>query len=120
MVRKIYIIPLLGKGLWGPIYGNIALNADMNTIMEQNSATIRKPRDWALRFDRSFADQFIGKKIFDDQWKFISIKVVKGGVGICLQADQIHGVDAISGGTITCNGVTEMIENCLEELCWIF
>ena len=62
-----------------------------------------------------FEDQFPGKTIFDDQYNFKSIMVVKGGVGVLPPAEQIHGVDAISGGTITSNGVNDMIRDCLEN-----
>jgi Na+-transporting NADH:ubiquinone oxidoreductase subunit C len=62
-----------------------------------------------------FESQFMGKKIFDDKGNFTSIKVLKGASKV-LSADQlIHGVDAISGGTITSNGVSEMIESNLKN-----
>ena len=48
--------------------------------------------------------------IFDDAGTFVSVKVVKGGAD---PSDE-HGVDAITGGTITSNGVTSMLENTLE------
>ena len=48
--------------------------------------------------------------IFDDKGNFTSIRVLKGASKI-LPPDQLkHGVDAISGGTITSNGVSEMIK----------
>ncbi len=62
-----------------------------------------------------FQDQFPGKTIFDDGYNFKSIKVVKGGVVTLPQSEQIHGVDGISGGTITSNAVDEMIKDCLEN-----
>jgi RnfABCDGE-type electron transport complex G subunit len=62
-----------------------------------------------------FQHQFIGKKIFDDNGSFTSIRVVKGGVKILPEAQRIHGVDAISGGTITSNGVNDMLKNVLES-----
>ena len=65
--------------------------------------------------EREFANQFIGKMIFDDAGKFNSILVVKGGPATLPSAMEIHGVDAISGGTITSNGVGDMVKNCLEN-----
>jgi len=56
-----------------------------------------------------------GKEIFDDNGQFTSIAVVKGGVAKLPEADRIHGVDAISGGTITSNGVNDMLKNVLES-----
>ncbi|MDP4686716.1 MAG: FMN-binding protein, partial [Salibacteraceae bacterium] len=57
-----------------------------------------------------FQEPFVGEKIFDDNGEFVSIKVMKGGAP---EGDQ-HGVDAITGGTITSNGVTNMLKNTLE------
>ena len=55
--------------------------------------------------------QFKGKKIFDENGNFTSIKVLKGASKILTPEQLVHGVDAISGGTITSNGVSEMIQS---------
>jgi Na+-transporting NADH:ubiquinone oxidoreductase subunit C len=57
-----------------------------------------------------FQKPFVGKQIFDGD-EFTSIKVVKGGA----QENDMHGVDAISGGTITSDGVTEMLNERLSN-----
>ena len=112
--EKIYIIPLLGKGLWGPIYGNIALKADMNTIFGAEFGHDKEtPGLGAEISTRDFASQFENKTIFSETGDFVSITVKKGGVGTMPTNQQIHGVDAISGGTITCDAVTKMLENCI-------
>lgn len=113
---KLYIIPFHGVGLWGPIWGNMALNDDLNTIVGVTFGHKGEtPGLGAEIIADFFTKQFVGKKIFDDNNQFTSIKVVKGGV-IKLPEDQrIHGVDAISGGTITCNGVNDMIEDVLRS-----
>ena len=59
-----------------------------------------------------FRSQFQGKTIFSDG-KFVSVDVVKGGVANLAADLQKHSVDAISGGTITSQGVNNMIENVL-------
>jgi len=114
--ETIYVIPLLGTGLWGPIWGNIALKEDLNTVagvyFDHKGET---PGLGAEITTKAFRDQFIGKKIFDDQGNFTSIKVVKGGAKTLPPDMQIHGVDAISGGTITSNGVNDMLKNVLES-----
>ena len=51
-----------------------------------------------------FEDPFSGKSIFDGE-ELKSIKVIKGGTG----EDNMYGVDGISGGTITSDGVTDML-----------
>jgi len=112
--EKIFIIPLLGTGLWGPIYGNISLKADMNTIYGAEFGNDKEtPGLGAEISTRDFALQFLGKTIFNEQGQFVSITVKKGGVSTMPSAEQIHGVDAISGGTITSDAVTKMIENCI-------
>ncbi len=113
---KIYIIPLLGAGLWGPVWGNIALGEDFSRVLgvtfDHKSET---PGLGAEINTPSFQNQFNGKQILDDQGRFVSIQVVKGGVSNFPANVQKHKVDAISGGTITSNGVNDMIENVLES-----
>lgn len=111
--KTYYIIPLRGKGLWGPLYGNIAFDDDMNTIFGANFSHDKETPGLGSEIATSeFADQFEGKTIFDSDMNFVSVKVVKGGVANS-NINISHGVDAISGGTITSNGVTDMIEDCL-------
>jgi Na+-transporting NADH:ubiquinone oxidoreductase subunit C len=61
-----------------------------------------------------FTDQFPSKKIFDENGNFKSIVVVKGSVSNS-NINPAHGVDGISGGTITSNGVSAMINDGLEN-----
>lgn len=109
-----YIIPMLGKGLWGPIWGNIALKSDMNTVegvvFDHKGET---PGLGAEIATDAFKDQFIGKTIFNQNGEFVSITVQKGGIATLPPAMHDHAVDAISGGTITSHGVDKMIKGCL-------
>ena len=109
---KKIIIPLRGKGLWGPIWGYFALDDDYNTIygavFDHKGET---PGLGAEIATDDFQKQFIGKKLFDGD-KFVSITVYKGGKGSALKAgDTEHGVDAISGGTITSKGLEKMVKD---------
>lgn len=109
---KIYIFPMMGVGLWGPIWGNIALASDLNTIVGVTFGHKGEtPGLGAEITTKPFTDQFVGKQIFGPDGKFISVLVVKGGAKTLPQNMQIHAVDAISGGTITSNGVDEMLKN---------
>jgi Na+-transporting NADH:ubiquinone oxidoreductase subunit C len=104
--KLINIIPVRGKGLWGPIWGYIALEEDMNTIHGVSFGHKGEtPGLGAEISTEEFGNQFVGKKINDEAGKFVSVRVIKGGAA----PDDPHGVDAISGGTVTSNGVTEMI-----------
>lgn len=102
---KQYIIPLRGKGLWGPIWGFIALEEDLNTVYGAVFDHKGETPGLGAEINQSFFQEpFVGKTIFEDR-KFTSIKVVKGGA----KEGDSHGVDGISGGTITSDGVTDML-----------
>ncbi len=105
-----YILPLSGMGLWGPIWGYVALDSDGTTIYgaffdHQGEtpglgAEITKPE---------FTGQFDGKRMFKDG-QFLPVTVVKKGQ---LPAGNEDYVDGISGGTITSKGVGAMLDDCL-------
>ncbi len=104
-----YIIPVYGTGLWGPIWGYIALDDDASTIFGAFfnhegetpglGAEITKP---------TFSDQFQGKHIMVDS-KLLPVEVVKAGQKPSTGAEY---VDGISGGTITSKGVSAMLADC--------
>ncbi len=106
-----YIIPVRGKGLWGPIWGYVALNSDFNTIygtlFDHSKET---PGLGAEISEAWFQLYFKGKKIFNEKGDFVSVKVVKGGAA----KTDLHGVDAITGGTITSKGLEDMLYNNLK------
>lgn len=101
-----YILPMYGAGLWGPIWGYVSVEADMNTIF---GATFdhqgETPGLGAEISTEAFEKPFIGKTIFDAEGKFVSIVVAKSNE----TAPVEHKVDAISGGTITSKGLQKMI-----------
>jgi Na+-transporting NADH:ubiquinone oxidoreductase subunit C len=108
---KLYILPVHGTGLWGPIWGYVALKSDLNTIygttFEHKGET---PGLGAEINTPAFSKQFEGKQIFENG-KFVSILVVKGGA----DPTAVNQVDAISGGTITSKAVEAMLLNNLTE-----
>lgn len=107
-----YIVPLAGKGLWGPIWGYIAFDKDMNTVYGSTfDHKTETPGLGAEIKEGWFQAKFEGKQIFDNSGDFTSVEVVKGGSDV---AGDKHKVDGISGGTITSKGVGEMIERTLE------
>ncbi len=104
--KKYNIIYVRGKGLWDEIWGYITLSEDWNTISGQ--AFDHKGETPGLgaeiKDNKSWYGQYTGKKLYDENGKFVSVSAVKGGVKI-----PEHQVDAISGATITGNGVNEML-----------
>ncbi len=106
-----YILPLHGKGLWGPIWGYMALDADLNTVYGVVFSHKGETPGLGAEIDtRIFQQQFNGKQIFDAAGQFVSVKVLKEGA----PGEPIHSVDAISGGTITSNGLQDMLSDCLK------
>jgi Na+-transporting NADH:ubiquinone oxidoreductase subunit C len=101
-----YVLPLRGAGLWGPIWGYVSLNEDMNTIFGANfDHEGETPGLGAEISTTAFEEQFIGKKLFDNTGKLVSILVAKVGE----VAPEEHKVDGISGGTITSKGLENML-----------
>ena len=113
--QKKIIIPLLGKGLWGPIWGYIALEEDYNTIFGAVFAHKAETPGLGADIDKAwFQKPFKNKKLFNEKGEFVSITIHKGGKGSAkLAGDLNHGVDAISGGTITSKGLENMLKDCL-------
>lgn len=103
------VIPLYGNGLWGPIWGYVALEKDMKTVkgvvMDHKGET---PGLGAEIASETHQKLYKERQIFDGD-KLIGIVVKKGGA----DKNSLNEVDAISGGTKTCEGVTKMFENSL-------
>ncbi len=102
------VLPVSGTGLWGPIWGYVALEKDMNTVagavFDHKGET---PGLGAEIATAKYQQKFIGKTIFDGD-RFVSITLRKGGA-----QDPAHEVDAITGGTKTSDGVTAMLQGSL-------
>lgn len=109
--KKIYIMSVIGLGLWDEIWGNIALGDDLNTIVgvgfDHKAETPGLGAE--IKDNKNFPAQFIGKKILEDNGSFRSVYVRKGGA-----KDPVYEVDGISGATITADGVTEMLQRGLK------
>ena len=111
---KKYILPMTGNGLWGGIWGYIALNDDCNTIygvyISHASETPGLGAEIAgdkfqNRFTKDKDGNAIVKKVYDEAGK-VALAVEKGkGV-----AGEDYHIDAVSGATITCNGLQVMLE----------
>lgn len=107
------VIPLIGNGLWDKIWGYIALEKDMDTVkgivFDHKGETPGLGAEIATAKHQA---KYVGKKIFNGT-ELTSITLVKGGVKAGSE-NADHEVDAITGGTKTSNGVTEMLANCLQ------
>lgn len=105
-----YIVPVYGAGLWGPIWGYVAVNDNgIDVYGAYFSHEGETPGLGAEIGNAKFQDQFQGKKIYVDG-EFKSISVMKKGQK---PTDGSEWVDAVSGGTITSRGVQAMLSDCM-------
>ncbi|WP_413110830.1 Na(+)-translocating NADH-quinone reductase subunit C [Thaumasiovibrio sp. DFM-14] len=105
------ILPMHGNGLWSMMYAFVAIETDGNTLAgityyEQGETPglggeIENPR---------WRGQFVGKELFDENGK-PALRIVKGGAP---QGDK-HGVDGLSGATLTANGVQNTFDFWLSD-----
>ena len=114
--QKQFIVQARGAGLWDAIWVYLALAEDKNTI---NGAVFGHKAETPglgakISDDAGFYEDFKGKKIFDGG-EFVGITVLKGeGGNVYANATQ-NQVDGISGATMTCNGVTAMMQSSLGD-----
>ncbi len=106
--EKKYVIPMTGNGLWGGIWGYVAVNNDGNTI-------------YGVYFSHASETPGLGAEIAGDKFltKFPGKKIIKDGaaaLGVEKKvADADYEVNAISGATITCNGVNAMLKGAMSN-----
>ena len=116
--RKIasYIIPVNTTGLWGKIFGYLALNRDGSTVtgftVYKHSETPGLGGEIEKRW---FQKNFEGKKILDTAGGFASISIAKGFLPESFPQDKLPNyVDGISGATLTGKYLTAGLKNVLQ------
>lgn len=113
---QFFIIPLRGVGLWDAIWGYIALKEDKNTI--KGAVFDHKAETAGLGAEITqqwFMNRFTDEKIFDEGGNLMGIKVSKTNNDPNDTDKNDHEVDAISGATITGDGVSDMIAERLKH-----
>lgn len=106
-----YVVPMTGRGLWGGLWGYVALDEDMQTVYgtyfshESETAGLG-----ALIAERKFQESFIGKKVFADDPSKVALTVTKAG-----KAEGDNQVDGVTGATLTSNGVAAMVTEGLQK-----
>lgn len=105
--KKKYVIPVYGMGLWGPIWGYIAVNEDGNSVYgayfnhEGETAGLGAE----IKDSKKWQDLFIGKKIYDAGGK--AVLSVRKSSEI---KDKSCEVDGVTGATLTSVGVSDMLQ----------
>lgn len=108
---KVSVVPVYGAGLWGPVWGYMAFDEDMKTIIgayfDHESET---PGLGAkIKDDPNFRAEFVGKAA--DFSSNVIFSIVKGGAA----ADQSNAIDAITGATMTSKGLGDAINTWLKS-----
>lgn len=104
------VVPVYGAGLWGPVWGYIALKEDFQTVAGAyfDHASETPGLGGKIKDDPAFRAQFAGKKVIYDENGPLSI--IKGGA----PAGMENGVDAITGATMTSKGLSNAIATWLK------
>lgn len=110
-----YVVPMTGRGLWGGLWGYMAVNADLQTIFgayfshESETAGLG-----ALIAEENFQNRFKGKHIYaDGDTQTVALTVVKHGK--VDPAKQEYEVDGVTGSTLTSQGVANMVTSGLQR-----
>ncbi|MGK7390978.1 MAG: NADH:ubiquinone reductase (Na(+)-transporting) subunit C [Candidatus Cyclobacteriaceae bacterium M2_1C_046] len=106
-----YILPLYGAGLWDKIWGYIALEDDLNTIIGASYDHKAETPGLGARISNSEVQQrYVGKEIFSETGELVSVRMLKGEGNANLGP---HEIDGLSGATVTAQGVNNMLKNYL-------
>lgn len=104
--EKAYVIPVVGRGLWGGLWGYIAVNETKDKVLGTYFYHESETAGLGARIgEKWFQDQFIGKPIFDENGN-VALTVVKAGA-----AQAENEVDGVTGATLTVNGVSAMVKD---------
>ncbi len=111
--NPIYIVTLKGSGLWDEISGNFAIASDLNTLVGASFDHVAETPGMGaeIKDNPNFRLRFVGKKIYDENGKYRSVKVIKGGV----ITEPDHEVDGITAATLTGAGVTTMLQKGIQS-----
>ena len=102
------VLPVHGYGLWGTLYGFIALEGDANTVAGLGFYEHKETPGLGAKVDtEDWKSLWPGKEIYDDSGS-VAIDLVKGKVDNTIPAN-VHKVDSLSGATLTSNGVEHLL-----------
>ena len=103
-----YVIPVTGRGLWGGLWGYVALNEDKQNVFGTYFYHESETAGLGSRIaERAFQNLFSNKPLFENgNNSEIALSVVKSG-----SAQSEYEVNGITGATLTSKGVDAMIKN---------
>lgn len=99
------VLPVFGKGLWGTLYGYLALKSDLETIQGITFYQHKETPGLGGEVDNpAWKEQWEGRKLYDDDGEPAAL-VYKGPA----PSDNPYAVDGLSGATLTSRGVTNLL-----------
>lgn len=111
-----FVLPIQAKGLWGPMFGYIALESDADTVRGITFYQHKETPGLGGEVDNdAWKAQWPGKTVLDEKGDLVGVTVKKGTVDPSIPREKKHYVDGLSGATITSNGVTRGLESELES-----
>lgn len=105
---RLIILPVYGTGLWSTMYGLLALHADANTVAGVSFYEQAETAGLGAEItDPRWQAEWTGKRIYDGAGQ-VRFHLAKGGAAGDAAA-AAYEVDAVSGATLTSNGVTDLV-----------
>lgn len=106
--EEILILPVRGYGLWGTLYGFLALESDFNTIIGLTFYEHKETPGLGAEVDNpAWKAMWEGKELYDESGD-VAISVIKGKVDSNTPNAE-HKVDGLSGATLTSRGVHNLL-----------
>lgn len=107
-VEKV-ILPVHGYGLWSTLYGFLALEGDLNTVVGLGFYSHAETPGLGGEVDNPlWKAQWPGKKVYDEGSAEPKLGLIKGTVDSA-SANAVYQIDGLSGATLTSNGVTNLV-----------
>lgn len=98
------VLPIRGYGLWGTMFGFMAIDSDLNTVNGLAFHEHKETPGLGGEVDNPrWKASWLGKKVFNDKQE-VALSVTKPSQGV-----EEHSVDALAGATLTSDGVSNLI-----------
>lgn len=102
------VLPIHGYGLWGTLYGFMALEGDGNTVTGLGFYEHKETPGLGAKVDTAdWKAIWPGKRVYDDEG-MVAIDLIKTKVDHS-KAENIHKIDSLSGATLTSVGVENLV-----------
>jgi len=104
------ILPVHGYGLWSTLYGFLALEGDLNTVVGLGFYSHAETPGLGGEVDNpAWKATWPGKKVYADNMQEPAIQLIKGKVDSNTPNGE-YKIDGLSGATLTSNGVTNLVQ----------